>query len=174
MEWRSVTSRYHGSKISSSPQSFLKEKGICLGERWKNSMEYRFVLECIQAPENHTFQSFCFPPYLQHHSLLRSRNFATMTTWRNDFSSLLLELMQRRFWTTHVNRKSILFHLKLPWSYQICIPKCLYYYTDNLFKNWGKPPSKNAQKKTTNGWRASLKKRLCLSFILVEQKIQGT
>ena len=60
MEWRSVTSRYHGSKISGSLQSFLKEKGICVGERWKNSMEYRFVLECSQARESHTFQSFRF------------------------------------------------------------------------------------------------------------------
>ena len=89
MDWRSVTSRYHGSKTSGSPQSFLKE-GICIGERWKNSMEYRFVLECSQAQENRTFQSFRFPPYLQHHGLSRSRNFATMATWRNDFSSLLL------------------------------------------------------------------------------------
>ena len=60
MEWRSVTSRYHGSKISGSPQSFLKEKGIFIGERWKNSMEYRFFLECSQAQESHTFQSFRF------------------------------------------------------------------------------------------------------------------
>ena len=30
-----------------------------------------------------------FWPYLQDHSLLRSRNFATMVMWRNDFSSLL-------------------------------------------------------------------------------------
>ena len=57
MEWRRVTSRYHGSKISGSLQSFLKEKGICISERWKNSMEYRFCLECSQAQESHTFQS---------------------------------------------------------------------------------------------------------------------
>ena len=60
MEWRSVTSRYHGSKISGSPQSFLKEKGICIGERCKNSIEYRFFLQCSQAQESHTFQSFRF------------------------------------------------------------------------------------------------------------------
>ena len=35
-----------------------KEKGICIGERWKNSMEYRFL--CSQAQESHTFQSFRF------------------------------------------------------------------------------------------------------------------
>ena len=174
MEWRRVTSRYHGSKISGSLQSFLKEKGICISERWKNSMEYRFFLSAVKHRKVIHFKASVFPPYLQLRGLLRSRNFATMAKWRNDFSSLLLELMQRRFWATHVNRKSILFLLKLPWCYQICILKCLYYYTDNLFKNWGKPPSKNAKKKTTNGWRASLKKRLCLSFILVEQKIQGT
>ena len=33
---------------------------------------------------------FFFLPYLQDHALLRSRSFATMVTWRNDFSSLFL------------------------------------------------------------------------------------
>ena len=30
-----------------------------------------------------------WPPYLRNHGLLSSRDFATMATWRNDFSSLL-------------------------------------------------------------------------------------
>ena len=33
---------------------------------------------------------FVFLPYLQDHGLLRCINFATMATWRNNFSSLLL------------------------------------------------------------------------------------
>ena len=32
-EWRSVTSRYHGSQISGSQQSFLTETAICIIER---------------------------------------------------------------------------------------------------------------------------------------------
>ena len=106
-----------------------------------------FFLSAVKHRKVIHFKASVFPPYLQLRGLFKSRNFATMATWRNDFSFLLLELMQRRFWATHVNRKSILFHLKLPWCYQICIPKCLYYYRDNLFKNWGKPPSKNAKKR---------------------------
>ena len=47
--------------------------------------------------------------------------------------------------------------LKAPWRYQICISKCLYYYRDELSKNWAKKPSKNENKKTTSGWRASIK-----------------
>ena len=36
------------------------------------------------------FVLFFFLPYLQDHALLRSRSFATMASWRNDFSSVLL------------------------------------------------------------------------------------
>ena len=57
----------------------------------------------------------------------------------------------------HANRKWGLFHLKIPWRYQICISKCLYYYKDELSKIGAKKPSKNENKKTTSGWRASLK-----------------
>ena len=58
MEWRSVTSSYHGSKISGS----LQREGHL---HWRemeefNSMEYRLFLECSQAQESHTFQSFRF------------------------------------------------------------------------------------------------------------------
>ena len=57
----------------------------------------------------------------------------------------------------HANRKWGLFHLKTPWRYQICISKCLYYYKDELSKKKEKKPSKNENKKTSSGWRASLK-----------------
>ena len=60
---------------------------ICIVERWKKSMGYRFVPECNHAPESHICQYFhlIFLPYLLDRSLLRSRNFVTMAVWRNDF-----------------------------------------------------------------------------------------
>ena len=36
---RSVTSRYHGSKIPGSQQSLFRETAICILERWKKSMK---------------------------------------------------------------------------------------------------------------------------------------
>ena len=72
--WRSLTSRYHGSKISRSQQFFLTETAICIVERWKKSMGYRFVSECNHAQESHTCHFF-FLLHLQDHGLLRTRNF---------------------------------------------------------------------------------------------------
>ena len=48
-------------------------------------MGYRFVPGCIHAQQSHTCEFFrFFLPYLQDHGLLRSRNFASMTVWRED------------------------------------------------------------------------------------------
>ena len=38
-------SSYHGSKLSGS-HSFLTETAICICERWKEIVGYRFVPEC--------------------------------------------------------------------------------------------------------------------------------
>ena len=57
-----VTSSYHGSKISRSQQSFLRKTFICIVERWRKSMGYRFVSECNHTPEIHTCQFFRFFP----------------------------------------------------------------------------------------------------------------
>ena len=58
---RSVTSSYHGSKISGSQQPFLTEAAICIFEQWKKSMGYRFVPECNHAQGNNTcYFSFIF------------------------------------------------------------------------------------------------------------------
>lgn len=46
--------------------------------------------ECNRAQESHTCQFVVFLPYLQDRGLFRSRNFATMATWPNNFSFLLL------------------------------------------------------------------------------------
>ena len=134
-----------------------------------------FFLSAVKHRKVIHFKASVFPPYLQHYGLLRTRNVSTMATWRNDFSSLLLGSLFKSVFERLTSTGSLFaFILNYPDTTKFCIPMCLYCYRDNLFKNWGKPPSKNAKKKTTNGWRASLKKRLCLSSILVEQKIQGT
>ena len=66
------------------------ETAIFIFERWKKSMGYRFVPECNHAQESH-LSIFSFSlPYLQDHSLLRSRNVANMVTRRNDSGSSLL------------------------------------------------------------------------------------
>ena len=52
MAKRSVTSSYHGSKISGPRQCFSTEAAICIFERWKKSMGYFFVPECNHAQEN--------------------------------------------------------------------------------------------------------------------------
>ena len=80
---RSVTSRYHGSKISGSQQSFWTETVVCIVDRLKKRMGCCFVPDCNHAQESHT-------SYLQDHGLLRTANFATMATWRNDFSFSIL------------------------------------------------------------------------------------
>ena len=36
---------------------------------------------------------------------------------------IIREFKQRRFWATHVNRKSTFFSFNMPWRYQICIAK---------------------------------------------------
>ena len=45
----SVSSCYHGSKISWSQHPFFTATAICIVKRWKSSMGYRFAPEC-----NHT------------------------------------------------------------------------------------------------------------------------
>ena len=60
MERGSERSRYHGSKISGSKQSFLTETAICIVERWKKSMGYRPVSKCNHAQESHTVMSIFF------------------------------------------------------------------------------------------------------------------
>ena len=71
--------------------TFLTETAICSVERGKKSVGYRFVPECNHTQESPACQVFLFlMRYLQDHGLLRSRNFATMATPRNDFTSLFL------------------------------------------------------------------------------------
>ena len=90
VERRSVTSCYHGSKFSGPQQSFLSETTICRlsNDGWKVRATISFR-ESNHVQECHTCRLFrFFLSHLQEHSLLRSRHFATMATWRKDFSSL--------------------------------------------------------------------------------------
>ena len=75
-----MTSRYHGRKISASQQTPLIEKAICIVE---------FLSAIMHGTVIHLNGFvFFFSSYLQDHGLLRSRNFATMATCRDDFSFL--------------------------------------------------------------------------------------
>ena len=72
--WRSLTSRYHGRKISRSQQFFLTETAICIVERWKKRMVTVLFLSAIMHRKViHVI--FFFLLYLQDHGLLRTRNF---------------------------------------------------------------------------------------------------
>ena len=81
-----MTSGYHGSKTA-----------VCIVERWKKSMGYRSVSEVQSWTGKTRVNFFVFLPYLQDHGLLTSINFATMATWRNNFSSLLLVRVTQLF-----------------------------------------------------------------------------
>ena len=61
-------------------------------------MSYFFVPECNHAQESQTYIFFLFSlSYLQDHGLLISRDYATMVTRPNDFSSpLVYDLMEPR------------------------------------------------------------------------------
>ena len=54
-----------GSKIAGSQQPFLTETVICIVERWKKSMGYRFVSKCNHAQESHTLTSILFSAILE-------------------------------------------------------------------------------------------------------------
>ena len=71
----------------------LLETTIYIVEPWKKRMGYCFVHECIHAQGSHKCQFYVFFGHdLPDNGMLRSGNFATMATWCNDFSSLLVSL----------------------------------------------------------------------------------
>ena len=92
IERRSVTSGYHGSKISGSQQSFFTETScetaICIVDRRKKSTTFCSRVQSCTGKSYISIFSFFFVPYLQDHGLLRSRNFASMARWRKDFCTL--------------------------------------------------------------------------------------
>ena len=80
----SVTSRYHGNKISKPQQYFLTETAICV---WRKNMGYNFVPEFRKVFHCQCFRYFFFATFAGP-GKLRSRNFATIATRLNNFSSL--------------------------------------------------------------------------------------
>ena len=81
---RSVTSRYHGIKMSISQQPFLTETAIYIFERWKKSMGYRFVSECNHAQESHTCQFF-----RSFSAIFAGPRFVDATPWQRDVTTPL-------------------------------------------------------------------------------------
>ena len=75
-----MTSRYHNRKISGYQQCFWTGTAICIIERWKKSMGYRFNLFPSAIMYSKVISVNFFQPYLQDHSLFRPKNFATMAT----------------------------------------------------------------------------------------------
>ena len=109
---RSVTSCYHGSKISGSQQSFLIETASCIDERLNKSTGYRFVPKCNHAQKSHACQFFrvFFPAKFAGPQFVEIQKRITLATWRNDFYSLLpiaggLELIRNSetFWMNSNN-----------------------------------------------------------------------
>ena len=77
-----MTSLYHGSKISVSQQTLLIETAISICERWNKKL---FLSAITHRKVMSIFSFFFCLLYLEDHGLLRSRNFATMATCRNQF-----------------------------------------------------------------------------------------
>ena len=97
MERRSVRSCYHGSKSSESQQSFLAETAICIVERWKKGLQFCSWVQLCTGKVIHVIFVIFFLPHLQGHRLLRSRNFATLSTSCNDFSTVLIFFFPLKF-----------------------------------------------------------------------------
>ena len=119
-----VTSCYHGSKISGSQQFCLRKTFICIVERLRKSMGYRFVPECNHAPEIHTCQFFVFFCYISRTGtvcwdpemlLPWQRDVTTSPLYWQCFEDILgvgvssvdctYGLATKQYWTQHFNGK---------------------------------------------------------------------
>ena len=86
---RGLMSRYYGRNFFFISTIFLDRDGHLHCRTMEKRMGYRFVSVCNLAQEGHTWQlSRFFSAIFTGTRLLRSRNFATMATWRNDLSIL--------------------------------------------------------------------------------------
>ena len=86
---RGLMSRYYGRKIFLFQQSFLTETAICIVERWKKEWDtVLFLCAVLHRKVIHDNFLVFFSARFTGPRLLRSRNFATMATWRNDLSIL--------------------------------------------------------------------------------------
>ena len=73
-----------------------KRRAFALSKDGRIVFNTVFFLSAVKHRKVIHFKASVFPPYLQFHGLFRSRNFATVATWRNDFSSLLLGSLYKR------------------------------------------------------------------------------
>ena len=113
------------------------------------------------SPVSHPFRTLTshptFLPRLPYSTLrLFSPASAPLTSHTQLGHVALLELNQRRFWATFLNRKWAIFYFNMLWRYQICMAMCLYSYRDDLTKRLFKITAQ-VRKKSTSGWSASLK-----------------
>ena len=110
-------------------------------------------------------------PLMWAKSLTKFRDFTARKTPNRRVVLHNRELKQRRFWAMHVNRKwgnrkwSLLPSHK-PRRQQICIAKFLFSYKEDLSGSFNRPTPWWC-KKSTSGWRPSLRKRICLSRLIV-------
>ena len=81
-----VTKFLQNSRISTL---FFERDDHLLCRTMKVKFGLPFLSARIHRKVIHVHFFVSFPPYLQDHCFLRSRNFVTMATRRNDFSSLL-------------------------------------------------------------------------------------
>ena len=88
-----MTSRYHGIKISGSQESFLTWTTICIVERWKKSVGYRFVPECNrtqESQESHTCQFFRFSYHIWRTTVCRDPEI--LLPWQRDVTTSPLSI----------------------------------------------------------------------------------
>ena len=72
------------------------------------------------------------------------------------------ELKQRRIWAMRVNRKWSIFPFNMPWSYKICIFKCLFSHRDDSPEKWSKSSAKIAKRPLpVDVCRNEMKRRPC-------------
>ena len=69
--------------------------------------------------------------------------------------------LQTKKGATHVNQKWVCFPVNMPLCYQICVAKCPYSDRDDPLENLFKTTAQDG-KKSTSGWRSSLKNSLLL------------
>lgn len=71
------------------------QTAICIVERWKKEGATVLFQSATMYGKVIRIISFrFFPPYLRDQGLLRSKDFATMATWRNYFSCLFLTIIK--------------------------------------------------------------------------------
>ena len=123
-----MTSCYYGHKIPGSQQSFLTETAFALSSDERKV--WATFCSWVQSCTGKSFFCLFLPYYLQDQGLLRSRYFATMAIWCNNFSSpyshpIIGDSFQ--FWSSlysdHPKKPSSTHASSVPWLFWIIITK---------------------------------------------------